>query len=438
MIDNMFELREVIVKELQLYSAIQLGKKKVFTLSSGLKSPVYIDIRSLLGSPWLMRSISHMIHDTLPLRYPSCVCPLDVDCSIAGGETAGIAFASSYAATIKRSVMYVRKRSKSYGAERIVEGGRVKGEEKQEVILFEECVTTGKSVVEFVGSLREAGYQCQHCLTILNYGFTSAEQKLAEIGVTLHAVFPSLSCLLGYVDEWDDDEEEAVADFIRENGGEYLYFGVRDKDVRRILREESYKDGERTHPPHAVMPKIISYLGHPMPPKFSHELHNRNNLFKKHKGPVEPFTSMRGKLATRLRPFAYLAGWDPAFCPRSFDELCAVFRNKGDHPVLEAFQKGEALYEFEHQGKDFPKLRERDFFHSEERTKEEYRKSCHMIRNVPSIEVCLYIFICWEACHSTFIYDIGSKEWDKWQEEYGDCKKLIECLTTAPELKFPH
>jgi orotate phosphoribosyltransferase len=152
-----------------------------FTLTSGRKSPVYIDCRRLISFPEARGSLMAMMADQIRDAIP--VDEIDV---VAGGETAGIPFAAWIAERLARPMIYVRKEPKGFGR-----NARIEGVLRPDdwVILIEDLSTDGGSKLSFVEALREAGAVCSHTFVIFHYGiFPDGERKLEDAGVSLHAL----------------------------------------------------------------------------------------------------------------------------------------------------------------------------------------------------------------------------------------------------------
>lgn len=152
-----------------------------FTLTSGRKSPVYVDCRRLIAFPRarrrLMALAAALIEEDIGFEA------LDV---VAGGETAGIPFAAWIADLLMLPMCYVRKQAKGFGRNARIEGDLAPG---HRTILIEDLATDGGSKLSFVEALREAEAQCAHTFVIFHYDiFPAGVEKLREAGVTLHAL----------------------------------------------------------------------------------------------------------------------------------------------------------------------------------------------------------------------------------------------------------
>ncbi|CAN7514740.1 orotate phosphoribosyltransferase [Bosea sp. LjRoot90] len=161
--------------------AIHVSRQQPFILAAGWASPVYVDVRLLLGDPQLRQAVSE-----LAARYAGeAFAPGSFD-AIAGAETAGIPFAAWLADRLALKLRYVRKRPLGIGRNAQVEGGPVEG---LRVLLMDDLTTDGGSKLNFARGLRAAGADVQHVLTIFYHDvFPGAGTRLKEAGLTLHAL----------------------------------------------------------------------------------------------------------------------------------------------------------------------------------------------------------------------------------------------------------
>lgn len=150
-----------------------------FTLTSGAKSPVYIDCRKIISFPRARAAM--MDHGKTVIMNDVGFESLD---ALAGGETAGIPFAAWLAERTALPMQYVRKKPKGFGRDARIEGDIHEG---QRVLLVEDLMTDGGSKLSFIEAIRTAGAECAHTFVIFYYDiFKDTPQKLADEGVTLH------------------------------------------------------------------------------------------------------------------------------------------------------------------------------------------------------------------------------------------------------------
>ncbi|HEV2511482.1 orotate phosphoribosyltransferase [Bosea sp. (in: a-proteobacteria)] len=161
--------------------AIHVSRQQPFILAAGWASPVYVDVRLLLGDPDLRQAVSD-----LAARYAAATFPPGSFDAIAGAETAGIPFAAWLGDRLALKLRYVRKRPLGIGRNAQVEGGSVEG---LSVLLMDDLTTDGGSKLNFVRGLRAAGAEVEHVLTIFYHdAFPGADARLQEAGLTLHAL----------------------------------------------------------------------------------------------------------------------------------------------------------------------------------------------------------------------------------------------------------
>lgn len=153
-----------------------------FTLTSGKRSPVYIDCRRLISFPaerkQLMDDAAAMLLEVTKDK------PLDY---LAGGETAGIPYAAFIAERMEKPMLYVRKKPKGFGRMAQIEG--CLDEDGKNVALIEDLQTDGGSKKLFVDVLREAGANVEHAFVVFHYGiFKASEENMKALGITLHSL----------------------------------------------------------------------------------------------------------------------------------------------------------------------------------------------------------------------------------------------------------
>ena len=159
--------------------AVRFMEDKPFIFTSGWASPVYNDSRWLISFP----EVRSMLMDFTVAQIRRDIGANALD-AVAGGETAGIAFAAWVAERLGLPMQYVRKKAKGFGRNAQIEGKLDAG---QRVLLVEDLATDGRSKVNFVKAIRDAGGTCDHCTVLFFYDIYPEGRKiLADIGVTLH------------------------------------------------------------------------------------------------------------------------------------------------------------------------------------------------------------------------------------------------------------
>ena len=160
-------------------NAIHFNSVSPFTLTSGLKSPVYIDCRKLISYPKARSILINFCSDIVVNKIG-----LDKVESLVGGETAGIPFASFLASQLELPMHYVRKKPKGFGVNTYIEGNNIKG---KRVILVEDLTTDGGSKIKFCNSIRKAGATVEETIVLFYYNiFDDVPDKLKKSGINLN------------------------------------------------------------------------------------------------------------------------------------------------------------------------------------------------------------------------------------------------------------
>jgi orotate phosphoribosyltransferase len=152
--------------------AVKLSPKDLFTWASGIKSPIYCDNRITLS----YHDIRTFIRDQFCVAINSHIGPVDL---VAGVATGGIAQGALVAQELKLPFAYVRTTKKDHGLTNLIEG---KVEAGQRVIVVEDLISTGKSSLEVVEALRQAGCQIAGMIAIFTYNLPASQEgfKLAN------------------------------------------------------------------------------------------------------------------------------------------------------------------------------------------------------------------------------------------------------------------
>ncbi|MBO4505389.1 MAG: orotate phosphoribosyltransferase [Lachnospiraceae bacterium] len=169
-----------------------------FTWASGIKSPVYCDNRLILTAPEVRDLVENQIAETVKEEYPECEV-------LMGTSTAGIAHAAIAGHILNIPMGYVRSGAKDHGRQNRIEGKLEKG---QKVVVIEDLISTGGSVIEVVEALREEGAEVLGIVSIFTYGIGKGLKRLEEAGVrnvslTNFDVIAAEAAKQGYVKESD-------------------------------------------------------------------------------------------------------------------------------------------------------------------------------------------------------------------------------------------
>lgn len=169
----MTDTRQTIAEALLSIRAVFLRPEEPFTWASGIKSPVYCDNRLILTAPEVRTVVEQAIADTIATTYPTCEV-------LMGTSTAGIAHAAIAAQLMGLPMGYVRGSAKDHGRNNRIEGRLEAG---QRVVVVEDLISTGGSVIEVVDALREAGADVLGVVSIFTYNMQKGRERLKEANV---------------------------------------------------------------------------------------------------------------------------------------------------------------------------------------------------------------------------------------------------------------
>lgn len=169
----MENISNLIAKDLLKIKAVFFRPEEPFTWASGIKSPVYCDNRLTLTAPEVRSDVENALAETIRREYP------DVEV-LMGTSTAGIAHAAITGHIMGLPMGYVRSGNKDHGRQNQIEGRLEKG---QKVVVVEDLISTGGSVIEVVNVLREAGAEVLGVVSIFTYGMQKGLDRLAAADV---------------------------------------------------------------------------------------------------------------------------------------------------------------------------------------------------------------------------------------------------------------
>lgn len=167
------ELKNLIAKDLLKIKAVFFRPEEPFTWASGIKSPVYCDNRLTLTAPEVRTDVENGLATLIKENYPDAEV-------LMGTSTAGIAHAAITAHLLSMPMGYVRSGAKDHGRQNQIEGKLEKG---QKVVVVEDLISTGGSVIEVVNVLREAGADVLGVVSIFTYGMQKGLDRLKEADV---------------------------------------------------------------------------------------------------------------------------------------------------------------------------------------------------------------------------------------------------------------
>ncbi len=165
--------KTLIAKDLLKIRAVFFRPEEPFTWASGIKSPVYCDNRLTLTAPAVRTDVEEGLAALIREKYP------DVEV-LMGTSTAGIAHAAITGHILGLPMGYVRSGAKDHGRKNQIEG---KLEPGQKVVVVEDLISTGGSVLEVVDVLRQAGAEVLGIVSIFTYGMKKGLDRLAAANV---------------------------------------------------------------------------------------------------------------------------------------------------------------------------------------------------------------------------------------------------------------
>ncbi len=177
----------IVAGKLLDVQAVKLSPNEPFTWASGWKSPIYCDNRKVLSFPYVRDYVKSELCNVIFEKFPEA----DV---LAGVATAGIAWGAMAADQLKLPYVYVRPKPKEHGLGNQIEGSLQPG---QKVIVVEDLISTGKSSLQVVDVLKNAGVEVVGMVSIFTYQFPQAAEAFEKAGVPYHSLtdYPTLISL---------------------------------------------------------------------------------------------------------------------------------------------------------------------------------------------------------------------------------------------------
>ena len=191
-------MEKLIAKDLLKIKAVFFRPQEPFIWASGIKSPVYCDNRLTLTSTEVRADVENGLAQLIRENYPDAEV-------LMGTSTAGIAHAAITAHILDLPMGYVRSGAKDHGRQNQIEGKLEKG---QKVVVVEDLISTGGSVIEVVNILREAGAEVLGIVSIFTYGMKKGLDRLAEanvknISLTNFDTIATVAAAEGYIADSD-------------------------------------------------------------------------------------------------------------------------------------------------------------------------------------------------------------------------------------------
>ena len=194
------ELSRLIAQDLLKIKAVFFRPEEPFTWASGIKSPVYCDNRLTLTAPEVRTDVEEGLAALIRANYPEAEV-------LMGTSTAGIAHAAITAHLMGLPMGYVRSGNKDHGRQNRIEG---KLEPGQKVVVVEDLISTGGSVIEVVEALRDAGAEVLGIVSIFTYGMQKGLDRLAaakvkNVSLTNFDEIAAVAAAEGYIAKADVD-----------------------------------------------------------------------------------------------------------------------------------------------------------------------------------------------------------------------------------------
>ncbi|MBI2275515.1 MAG: orotate phosphoribosyltransferase [Bacteroidetes bacterium] len=164
---------KAVAEKLLQVAAVKLSPEKPFTWASGWKSPIYCDNRRVLSFPFVRDFVKSEMCNVIFEHFPQAEV-------LAGVATAGIPWGAMAADQLKLPYIYVRPKPKEHGLGNQIEGFYTPG---QRVLVIEDLISTGKSSLQVVDVLRNAGVEIVGMVSIFTYGFAVADKAFEEAKV---------------------------------------------------------------------------------------------------------------------------------------------------------------------------------------------------------------------------------------------------------------
>jgi len=171
-------MKNLIAEKLLEINAVALKPEEPFTWTSGLRSPIYCDNRLTLSYPEVRKAIAAGLQELIQEQFPGTEL-------IAGTATAGIPHAAWVSDLMDLPMCYVRSKAKGHGKGNQIEG---KAEAGQKVVVVEDLISTGGSVVTAVHALKEAGCDVSGVVSIFTYGLVKGKQVFEAENIKSHSL----------------------------------------------------------------------------------------------------------------------------------------------------------------------------------------------------------------------------------------------------------
>jgi orotate phosphoribosyltransferase len=188
---------KAVAEKLLQVGAVKLSPNNPFTWASGWKSPIYCDNRKVLSFPYVRDFIKSEMCNVIFEKFGEAT-------MLAGVATAGIPWGAMAADQLKLPYIYVRPKPKEHGLGNQIEGAY---DNTQKILVIEDLISTGKSSLQVVDVLRNAGLEVVGMVSIFNYGFSIAEEAFKQANVPYQSLTNYSSLIDLAVDKGEVDKD---------------------------------------------------------------------------------------------------------------------------------------------------------------------------------------------------------------------------------------
>ena len=204
-------IHQRVAQALLEIDAVKFDPDNPIRFKSGILSPVYVDNRSFPYYPPQWR----IIIDGLCKSIEESNIEYDL---IAGVALGGVPHAAALAHAAGKPMVIIRKETKEYGTQKLIEGGDVTA---KRVLLIEDMITTGSSSLFAVNVLRQSGAVVADLLAIVSYGFDEAAQAFAAAHVRAHTLtnFAAILAVVAEQERFDESQRRIIEDWLRDPRG---------------------------------------------------------------------------------------------------------------------------------------------------------------------------------------------------------------------------
>lgn len=194
-------VKKIIIKEMMELGALKINTNDLFTWTSGIKSPIYVDNRLVISDPKLRTLIYEQLTELIQQKFTNCNL-------IGGCATAGIPHATLIANQLDLPLIYFRTAAKEHGTKSLIEG---KYDPGQKIVIVEDLVSTAKSISKAITEAKKANLEVIGAISIFSYNFNEATQKFK----TLDCPFYALLTIDDLTQNFNQEQKDVVKEFLK-------------------------------------------------------------------------------------------------------------------------------------------------------------------------------------------------------------------------------